>query len=135
MRPRGNTQEDYLLRIIRQAGEMLRQLRRRLLGGDASPASLRQDAAAGIDLLLGSQASVLGVLDPDSAVRLVGHPAIVQLWCALLDVEADAAHASGDPAFATWRRTRAVALRNAARRLWGATQGATEAGDAEGPDR
>ena len=134
MRPRGNTQEDYLLRIIRQAGEMLRQLRRRLLGGEASPASLRQDAAAAIDLLLGSQASVLGVLDPDSAVRLVGHPAIVQLWCALLDVEAEAADASGDPAFGTWRRTRAIALRAAARRQWGATDVTADAGDAEPPD-
>jgi len=118
MRPRGNTQEDYLLRIIRQAGEMLRQLRRRLLGGETSAASIRQDAAAAIDLLLGSQASVLGMLDPGSAVRLVGHPAVVELWCALLDVEADAADATGDPAFATRRRARAVALRAAARSLW-----------------
>jgi hypothetical protein len=74
-----------------------------------------------IDLLLGSQATVLGMLDPASAVLLVGHPAVVELWCALLDVEADAADASGDPAFATRRRARAVALRDAARRSWGAT--------------
>jgi hypothetical protein len=121
MKPRGNTQEDYLLRIIRQAGEMLRQLRRRLLGGETSPASIRGDAAVAIDLLLGSQATVLGMLDPASAVQLVGHPAVVELWCALLDVEADAADASGDPAFATRRRARAVALRDAARRSWGAT--------------
>jgi hypothetical protein len=135
MRPRGNTQEDYLLRIIRQAGEMLRQLRWRLLGGETSAETLRLDAAAAIDLLLGSQASVLGMLDPDSAVRLVGHPAVVQLWCALLDVEADAADASGDPAVATRRRTRALALRDAARPLWSTTEVATDAGDAEQPDR
>ena len=127
MRPRGNTQEDYLLRIIRQAGEMLRQLRRRLLGGETSPETIRQDAAAAIDLLLGSQASVLGMLDPDSAVRLVGHPAVVELWCALLDVEADTADASGDRAFSTRRRARTVALRDAARRLWGATDAADDA--------
>ena len=135
MRPRGNTQEDYLLRIIRQAGEMLRQLRRRLLGGEASPETIRRDAAAAIDLLLGSQASVLGMLDPASAVRLVGHPAVVELWCALLDVEADAADASGDATIATRRRTRAVALRSAARRLWGTTEVAIDAGDAERRDR
>lgn len=128
MRPRGNSQEDYLLRIIRQAGEMLRQLRRRLLGGEATPASIREDAAAAIDLLLGSQAPVLAMLDPASAVRLVGHPAVVELWCALLDVEADAADASGDPSFATRRRARAVALRDAARSLWIVTD---VAGDAE----
>ena len=119
MRPRGNTQEDYLLRIIRQAAELLRQLRRRLLGGETSAESIRQDATAAIDLLLGSQGPVLGMLDAISAAQLVGHPAIVELWCALLDVEADAADASGDPASAARRRARAVALRSAARLLWG----------------
>ncbi len=119
MRPRGNTQEDYLLRIIRQAGELLRQLRHRLLGGEASAETIRRDAAASIDLLLGSQASVLGLLDPESAVRLLGHPALVELWTALLDVEADAAEADGDVSFAARRRTRAAALRRAALHAWG----------------
>ena len=126
MRPRGNTQEDYLLRIIRQAAEVLRLLRRRLLGGEASVESIRQDAAAAIDLLLGAQASVLGMLDPDSAVRLVGHPAVVELWCAFLDVEADAAAAWADPGLASRRRARAVALRDAARSLWSATGAADD---------
>jgi hypothetical protein len=121
LRPRGNTQEDYLLRIIRQAGELLRQLRRRLLGGETSVESIRQDAAAAIDFLLGAQAPVLGMLDAISAARLVGHPDVVELWCALLDVEADTAEASGDPASALRPRARAVALRNAARMLWGET--------------
>ena len=120
MRPRGNTQEDYLLRIIRQAAEVLRQLRRRLLGGETSAETIRQDAAAAIDLLLGSQASVLDILDPHSAVRLAGHPAMVELWCSLLDVEADAAEAGGDPTFAARRRARTRLLRDAARSLWGA---------------
>lgn len=127
MRPRGNTQEDYLLRIIRQAAELLRQLRRRLLGGETSAESIRQDAAAAIDLLLGSQGPVLGMLDAISAARLVGHPAVVELWCALLDVEADAAEGSGDPGFAPRSRARAVALRNAARMLWGETNALAEA--------
>ena len=127
MRPRGNTQEDYLLRIIRQAGELLRQLRRRLLGGETSVESIRQDAAAAIDFLLGAQAPVLGMLDAISAARLVGHPDVVELWCALLDVEADTAEASGDPASAVRRRARAVALRNAARMLWGETSAFSEA--------
>jgi hypothetical protein len=127
MRPRGNTQEDYLLRIIRQAAELLRQLRRRLLGGEVSAESIRQDASAAIDLLLGAQAPVLGMLDAISAAQLVGHPAVVQLWCALLDVEADAADASGDPAPALRLRARAMALRNAARMLWGDTDAVGEA--------
>jgi hypothetical protein len=125
MRPRGNTQEDYLLRMIRQAAEILRQLKHRLLGGESSPESIQRDAAAAIDLLLGSQAPVLAMLDPASAVQLVGHPALVELWCALLDVEADAADASGnassDATFAARRRARAATLRDAARSLWGAS--------------
>ena len=128
MRPRGNTQEDYLLRMIRQAAEILRQLRRRLLGGEQSAETIRQDAAAAIDHHLGSQAPVLAMLDPASAVRLVGHPALVELWASLLDVEADAAESSGDAPFATRRRTRVAALRTAARSVWGAanTTDATE---------
>jgi hypothetical protein len=122
MRPRGNTQEDYLLRIIRQAAELLRQLRRRLLGGEASADDIRRDAATAIEFLLGSQAPVLAMLDAGSAVRLVGHPALVQLWAALLGVEADAAEASGDATVATRRRARASALREAVREAWGAAQ-------------
>jgi hypothetical protein len=131
MRPRGNTQEDYLLRMIRQAAEILRQLRRRLLGGEVTAETIRRDAAAAIDLLLGSQAPVLAVLDPASAVRLVGHPALVELWASLLDVEADAAGSSDDAAFAARRRARAAALRDAARSVWGATN-ATDATERSG---
>jgi len=130
MRPRGNTQEDYLLRIIRQAAELLRQLRRRLLGGEENAGSIRRDAAAAIDLLLGSQASVLGMLDPESAVRMLGHPALVDLWTALLDVEADAAEADGDVGVATRRRTRVAALRRAALHAWGPTNTDDTAEDA-----
>ena len=130
MRPRGNTQEDYLLRIIRQAAELLRQLRRRLLGGEASADDVRRDAATAIELLLGSQAPVLGMLDPGSAARLVGHPALVALWAALLDVEADAAGAGGDASFAARRRARANELRAAAREAWGEVS--VDGGEAEG---
>ena len=129
MRPRGNTQEDYLLRMIRQAAEILCQLKHRLLGGEQSAESIRHDAAAAIDLLLGSQAPVLAMLDPASAVRLVGHPALVELWASLLDVEADAAESAGDPTFAARCRARVAALRAAARSVWGETN-ATDATDA-----
>jgi hypothetical protein len=130
MRPRGTTQEDYLLRIIRQAAELLRQLRRRLLGGEATAESIRRDAGAAIEFLFGSQAPVLALLDASSAVRLAGHPGLVELWAALLDVEADAAEASGDAAFAARRRARTAALRAAACEVWGPT---AEEDAAEGP--
>ena len=131
MRPRGNTQEDYLLRVIRQAAELLRQLRRRLLGGEASADDVRRDAATAVEFLLGSQAPVLGMLDPGSAVRIVGHPALVALWAALLDVEADAAEAGGEAPLAARRRARAIELRAAAREAWGEVS--VDDGEAEGP--
>jgi hypothetical protein len=119
MRPRGNTQEDYLLRIIRQAGDALRRLRQRLTGGADTPEIVRMDAIAATEALLGSQAPVLGLLDAASAVRMVGHPAIADVWIALLEVEAGACDAMGDSATGSRRRARAVALREAATSIWG----------------
>ena len=119
MRPRGNTQEDYLLRIIRQAAETLRRLRHLLAGGGGTPEVVRMDAVAATEALLGSQASVLSLLDPLSAVTMVGHPAVVNVWVALLEVEAGAADAMGDREIAARRRARALALREAAASIWG----------------
>lgn len=120
MRARGNSQEDYLLRLIRQAAEALRRLRHRLTGGGDAPELVRMDAVAATEMLLGSQSAVLGMLDPASAVRLVGQPEIVALWTAFLDLEAGALDAMGDLSTAERRRTRAQALRDAAVALWGA---------------
>ena len=78
------------------------------------------DAVAATEALLGSQFSVLGLLDPASAVRLVGQPDIVAVWIALIEVEAGALDAMGDASNAERRRARAHALRDAATTLWGA---------------
>jgi hypothetical protein len=120
MRARGNSQEDYLLRMIRQAAEALRRLRHRLAGTADAPEVVRMDAVAACDALLGSQSAVLAMLDASTAVRLAGHPEIVSLWTALLDVEAGALDAMGDATTAARRRARVVALRDAATELWGA---------------
>ena len=76
---------------------------------------------------------MLGVLDPATAVQLAGHPALVELWTALLDVEADATEASGDAAMALRRRARAEALRDAARRAWGDTDAGAIDADTSAP--
>jgi hypothetical protein len=120
MRARGNSQEDYLLRLIRQAADALRRLRHRLTGTRDAPELVRMDAVAATEALLGSQSAVLGMLDPISAVRLVGHPEIVALWTAFLDLEASALESLGDAPLAERRRARARALRDAAVELWGA---------------
>lgn len=118
MRPRGNTQEDYLIRMIQQAAEVLRRLRQRLTGGGGSPEQIRHDAAATVDLLLGAQSGVLAMLDPISAATLVGRPDVVHLWAALLDVQAGASEP--DDAEAYRMRARAQSLREAAMALWDA---------------
>lgn len=118
MRPRGNTQEDYLIRMIQQAAEVLRRLRHRLTGGGGSPEEVRRDAAATVDLLLGAQSGVLAMLDPVSAATLVGRPDVVHLWAALLDVQAGGSEP--DDAAANTLRSRAQSLREAAIALWDA---------------
>ena len=116
---RSNQQDDYLLRLIQQAGEALRRLRQRLRGGEETPAVTRRDAAAAVDALLGAESSLLGALDATTAVRLVGDPRRVAAWAALLELDAEAAAAAGDGAGERARRARAESLRDAARAEWG----------------
>ncbi len=118
MRSRSGDREDYVLRVIRQAAEALRLLRLRLAGGADSPEVVRRQAAAAVDALLGADAPLLGRLDAPSAVRLVGDPRRVALWRGLLDVEAAAAGAAGDPARADALGRRARALAAAAAERW-----------------
>jgi hypothetical protein len=114
IRRRGADEQDYVLRLIRQAAEALRLLRLRLAGGRDAPARVRRQAAAAAAGLLGRDAPLLHALDAASAVRLVADPRRVALWAGLLDVEADAARAEGDAESAAARENRAAALRAAA---------------------
>lgn len=118
MRPRSTNQEDYLLRLIKEAAAALRLLRHRLAGTTDAPESIREQAAQAIAMLLGGRASLLERLDARSAAHLVGHPEHVALWAGLLDVEADAARRSGDSGAAAGLHARATALRAAAAALW-----------------
>ncbi|MEO6445181.1 MAG: hypothetical protein ABIZ91_18520 [Gemmatimonadaceae bacterium] len=117
MPPHSSDEQDYLLRIIRQAGEALARLRARLAGGASAP-EVRRHTDTAIGALLGRESVVLARLDPESAARLAGHPASVALWIALLDVDAEAAAAADDMAGAEVVRARALALRAAADRIW-----------------
>ena len=119
MRSRDAEEEDYLLRLIRQAADVLRRLRHLMLSGAGSPEVIRLDAANAIEALLGPQARILSRLDAMSAARLVGHPDHVALWGALLVVEADATSSTGDSASAARLHERARTLREAARVIWG----------------
>lgn len=121
MRPRSTNQEDYLLRLIKEAAAALRLLRHRLAGTTDAPESVREQASHAIGMLLGGRASMLERLDAVSAAHLVGHAEHVALWAGLLDVESDAARACGDVAGGDSLRERARSLRAAGESLWGET--------------
>ena len=114
MRTRSTNQEDYLLRLIKEAAAALRLLKHRLAGTDGSPDAIREQAAAAVRALLGPRAQLLERVDAGSAVHLVGHREHVELWAALLEVEADATHRTGDATSAARLSARAVELREAA---------------------
>lgn len=117
MRLRNSEQEDYILRIIRQAAEALRRLREMLTGSAEASETVRREAGIAIEQLLGEQAPLLTRVDAETAVRLVGSQARIALWADLLELEADACNRAGDTTGASAHRDRAVALRTAAGKL------------------
>ena len=119
MRPSGTTQEDYLLRIIKQAADALRLLRHRLMGTAESVEGVQAGAEAAIGALLGPRATLIEKLDATSAAQLVGHPDTVDLWADLLEVEAQAFERGGDMESAAHMNKRVAELRAAVIALWG----------------
>ncbi|MEO7454881.1 MAG: hypothetical protein ABIY52_01370 [Gemmatimonadaceae bacterium] len=122
MRSRGNTEEDYLLRVIKQAADAIRLLRHRLMGTTSSIDGVRAGAATAIGALLGPRASLIDKLDASSAAQLVGHPDTVDLWADLLEVDAEAAERDGDVSGAALERQRVRELRAAVIAIWGPRQ-------------
>jgi hypothetical protein len=114
------SREDYLLRMIQQAGEVLRRLRARLTGElatDDDP-DVEREAGKAIATLLGPQAPLLQQLDATSAVRIVGDAERVGLWIAFMRVQAEAQRAGGRADAADRLAARATALEQAARAAW-----------------
>jgi hypothetical protein len=122
MRARSSEQEDYLLRIIRQAAEALRRLREMLTGSAEAGEAVRRDAGIAIEQLLGEVSPLLARVDADTAVRLVGSQTRIALWADLLELEADACERAGDASEASTHRARAAALRTAAVKLAGGAE-------------
>lgn len=118
MRARSSEEEDYILRVIRQAAQAVRALREMLLHGRDAPSAVHARAAATIGALLGDRAELVSVMDATTAVRLVGDPRPVALWASLVELQADALDATDQVAGARYRQ-RADALRQAAAELWG----------------
>lgn len=104
-------QEDYLIRIIKQAAEAIRRLREKLMTSATASPSIRQEVNGATDQLLGAQAGMLARLDAETAVRLLGSWRQAQLWADLVELEADACYVDGDSVAGAVRRARAEALR------------------------
>lgn len=107
----GEQEEDYLIRIIKQAAEAIRRLREKLISPAAASPSIREEVSSATVQLLGAQAGMLALLDADTAVRLVGSRRHAQLWADLVELEADACYVDGDSVAGAVRRARAEALR------------------------
>lgn len=101
--------DDYLLRLIQQVAAMLRALRERAEGG-ANPEEVSRDAGAAIGELLGPQRSLMEMLDAKSAAALAGDPDKLDLWIALIRMQAESASKLNDPAKAARLTARADAL-------------------------
>jgi hypothetical protein len=116
--PRRDTQrQDYLLRMLQQAAEVLKRLREMLTASAESGIEVRQQARSAVEELLGDQSSLLTRLDAETAAQLLANADRVRLWADLVALEADACDATGDAATGTTLRARAMALRTAATRL------------------
>lgn len=101
--------DDYLLRLIQQVAATLRRLRE-LVEGGALPDETMRDADAAIGELLGPQRTLMEMLDAKSASALVGDYERLELWVALLRLQADAARKANDIAKADKLTSRANAL-------------------------
>jgi hypothetical protein len=113
MGTRSGEQEDYLIRIIKQAAEAIRRLREKLTTSATSSPGIRQEVNSATEQLLGAHAVMLARLDAETAVRLVGSRRHAQLWADFVELEADACYVEGDFVAGAVRRVRAEELRAA----------------------
>lgn len=102
------SRDDYLMRLIQQVAATLRRLRE-LVEDGALPEATSRDANAAIGELLGPQRALMEMLDARSAAALAGAIERLELWVALIRLQADAARATGD----TNKADRLVARANA----------------------
>lgn len=101
--------DDYLLRLIQQVAATLRRLRELMTGG-ALPEETMRDANAAIGELLGPQRALMEMLDAKSASALVGDSERLELWIALIRLQADAARKANSNVQADKLDARANAL-------------------------
>ncbi len=84
-----SARDDYIMRLITEAGAALRRLRSRVSDGDDG-ADVALEADRVIAALLGSQQPMLSMLDARSAAQIVGDEQRLALWIELLATKASA---------------------------------------------
>jgi hypothetical protein len=119
VRTRNSDQEDYLLRMIQEAGRALARIRELLLGGATASPVVRAEIEQTTALLLGGDRPMLEQLDAESAVRLIGNADRVARWIELLELDAESQRQQGDAARAARRMERARSLRTAVANQFG----------------
>jgi hypothetical protein len=100
--------QDYLLRMIEQAFEVLRRIRKRREAGELALAV--RDADRAVDELLGPAAAVATRLDSFTAAQLIREPERVALWARIAAEKAEAVRGLGDAAAARAAGRRALEL-------------------------
>lgn len=100
--------QDYLLRMIEQAFEVLRRIRKRRQDGDLVQAA--RDADGAVDEILGPAAAVAVRLDSFTAAQLIREPERVALWARLAAEKAEALRELGNEPAARAAGRRALEL-------------------------
>lgn len=103
-------EKDYIMRQIEQAGAALRRLRSRLGIGAAAAEEIVHEAEAAQSELLGPVWPVARAVDVDTAGTMVRDSRQLEVWAALLGVQAEALRLLGDHGRATDLEERAKAL-------------------------
>ena len=100
--------QDYMLRMIEQAFEVMRRIRKRRQSGDLALAL--RDADGSLDDLLGPAAAIAVRLDSATAAQLIREPERVALWARITAEKADVLRELGDDPAARAAGRRALEL-------------------------
>lgn len=109
--------EDYLIRLIRQAFDVLRRLRAKLMGDPLAADEVVRGAREAQGELLGPLLGAMAMVDPDTAVGLMRERERLEAWVELMRLESDALRAGGDAAGADMVARRADGIQEAYERL------------------
>lgn len=108
--------DDYVLRLIEEAGIVLQKLVQKFSLGATSAKEVVQEAQTAQATLLGPHAKIIPHVDADTAIMLINNPDKVDLLIGFLRVEANASIELGREDSARELESRAEALERAAKR-------------------